>query len=152
MKMEYKLIKNLKKGFILTRTPETVDKELIISFIDVPNGATAIIENEQGNSLYRAIKDNTCSIPKDFIKGIIKVAVAVINGNQGQPKYVCEEIFSKQTDGGLIICPNGLDVPLQIVEICSQLQELGNQIMELSSKSEKLEENLNKLLDGYDFE
>ena len=30
MKMEYKLIENIKKGFIVTREPEQVDDELII--------------------------------------------------------------------------------------------------------------------------
>ena len=32
MKMEYKLIKDCGKGFMLTREPETVTDELIISF------------------------------------------------------------------------------------------------------------------------
>ena len=42
MKMEYKLIELVKKGFILTREPEVVTDELIITFTGAPDGATAI--------------------------------------------------------------------------------------------------------------
>ena len=51
MKMEYKLIELVKKGFILTREPEVVTDELIITFTGAPDGATAIFENAGRNSL-----------------------------------------------------------------------------------------------------
>ena len=80
MKMEYKLIKDCGKGFMLTREPETVSDELIVSFTGAPDDATAIFENSDGNSLYRLLKDETCAIPAAFLKGCVKVTVAVLKG------------------------------------------------------------------------
>ena len=79
MKMEYTCLKKTRKGFVLTRKPEMVDKELIITFSGAPSGATAIFENADGNSLYRLLADRTCVVPADFLVGEIKVTVTIEN-------------------------------------------------------------------------
>lgn len=150
MKMEYKLIDSAKKGFILTRKPEIVDGELIITFTGAPVNATAIFENGDGNSLYRQLSDKTCSIPADFIKGGVKVTVAVLDGKANAPKYICEEIFSDFVGGGVVVCPNGVDIPQEIVGIYASLQIVDEKFEELFKARTELNEKLEKLLEGYD--
>ena len=150
MKMEYKLIENVKKGFILTREPEQVDDELIITFTGAPNGATAIFENESGNSLYRQLKDETCSIPKDFMKGSVAVTIAVLNGQSNAPKYKCESIFSKVVGGVLVVCPNGVDIPQEIISVYACMQDLNKHQNTLERSISELNEKLARLLDGWD--
>ena len=150
MKMEYKLIENIKKGFILTREPEQVDDELIITFTGAPSGATAIFENESGNSLYRQLHDATCSIPKEFIKGSVRVTIAVLNGQANAPKYRCEAIYSKIANGVLIVCPNGLDIPQEIIIVYACVQDLNNKQTTLTKAIDELNEKLARLLDGWD--
>lgn len=150
MKMEYKLIENVKKGFILTREPEQVDDELIITFTGAPSGATAIFENENGNSLYRLLKDETCAIPKEFIKGSVTATVAVLNGQANAPKYRCETIYSKSVGGVLVVCPNGLDVPQEIISVYACMQDLNDKHATLTKAMDDLNEKLARLLDGWD--
>lgn len=57
MKMEYKLIELVKKGFILTREPEVVTDELIITFTGAPDGATAIFENADRAAWYASLTE-----------------------------------------------------------------------------------------------
>ena len=154
MKMEYKLIKDCGKGFMLTREPETVTDELIISFTGAPAFATAVFENEDGNSLYRLLKDDTCAIPADFLRGRVKVTVAVLNGKDNAPKYTCEGIYTKPVPqcGGVVACPDGLDTAKEIIAVHGEIQELKNCVAALGKGIDALDEKLIKLLDGYDFE
>lgn len=154
MKMEYKLIKDCGKGFMLTREPETVTDELIISFTGAPTHATAIFENGNGNSLYRLLKDDTCAIPAAFLNGRIRVTVAVLDGKEKAPKYTCEGIYTMPIPygGGVIVCPDGIDTTKELISAHSEIQAIKNDMAELGVKFNALSERLTKLLDGYDFE
>ncbi len=152
--MEYKLIKDRGKGFILTREPETITDQLTISFTDAPADATAIFENGDGNALYRLLKDEACAIPAGFLKGCVRVTVAVLNGKEKAPKFTCESIYTKAvpSDGGVIVCPDGLDVAQEIIAVHGEFQALKDLFSELCKKVDTLDDRLTKLLDGYDFE
>lgn len=154
MKMEYKLIKDCGKGFMLTREPETVTGELIVSFTGAPANATAVFENGEGNSLYRLLKDETCAIPADFLKGCVRVTVAVLNGKEKAPKFTCEGIYTKPvpSGGGVVVCPDGLDTAKEIIAVHGEIQEIKNLVSGLSKCLDNLNDKLVKLLDGYDFE
>ena len=152
MKMEIKLIKSVKKGFILTRKPETVDKELYISFLGAPSGATAIFENEKGDSLYRELSDGLCSIPVDFLGGEIKTTVAHLNGIASADRYFCEGIYTAKKGNVVIVCPNGIDIPLQIFDILTKMQDIEKNMTALGGKYTELNSTLKKLIEGYDFD
>ena len=90
--MEYTCIKTLNKigkGFITTRAPKIIEKELIISFLGAPQGATAIFENSNGHSLYRLLADKSCVIPSDFLVGEITVTIVQLDGSSDAEKYHC---------------------------------------------------------------
>ena len=152
MTMEYKLIQDCQKGFILTREPETVSGELIISFTGAPEGATAIFDNGEGNSLYRLLKDETCAIPTSFLKGRVKVTVAVLNGKEGAPKFVCESIYTKEVPHGVLVCADGLDVSRELIDAYGEIQAVGKVVCDLKTRLDDLNEKVVRLLDGYDFE
>ena len=153
MKMEYTCLKKVRKGFVLTRKPEMVDKELIISFSGAPSGATAIFENADGNSLYRLLADKTCSVPADFlVNGEIKVTVTLLNGKADAEKFTCEPICVERKNGVILVYPNWLDLPMQIIEIYSELQGVKGDMEELFGKFDSLDKKVDNLLDGYDFD
>ena len=153
MKMEYTCLKKTRKGFVLTRKPEMVDKELIISFSGAPSGATAIFENADGNSLYRLLADKTCSVPADFlVNGEIKVTVTLLNGKADAEKFTCEPICVERKNGVILVYPNWLDLPMQIIEIYGELQGVKGGMKELFGKFDSLDKKVDRLLDGYDFD
>lgn len=152
MKMEYTCLKKIQKGFVLTRKPEMVDKELLITFSGAPSGATAIFENANGNSLYRLLADRTCVVPADFLVGEIKVTVTMLNGKVDAEKFICEPICVERKNGVILVYPNWLDLPMQIIEIYGELQGVKGGMEELFGKFDSLDKKVDKLLDGYDFD
>ena len=153
MKMEYTCLKKVRKGFVLTRKPEMVDKELIITFSGAPSGATAIFENADSNSLYRLLADKTCSVPADFlVNGEIKVTVTLLNGKTDAEKFTCEPICVERKNGVILVYPNWLDLPMQIIEIYGEIQGVKDGMRELLGKYDRLDKKVEKLLDGYDFD
>ena len=149
MRMEYKLLKTQRKGFCLTREPEVVEGELFITFTGAPEDATAIFENAEGDSLYRLLAGGSCAIPADFLRGEISVCVTVLNGSESEPKYVCEGIYTKTLGGGIVVVPNGLDFPKEIIDVCVELQSVREDIAALAQKDKELDEKLVQLLHGY---
>jgi hypothetical protein len=126
--MRYNCINRFHKGFIVTRAPEFIDDELIVTFNDAPTGATAIFENEEGDSLYRLLSDNLCCIPTGFLVGEIKVTVAVLDGKESSPRYTCESFMTERKGNLLFVYPNWLDIPMQIVEMYSFVQDVANNL------------------------
>lgn len=152
MRMEYTCLNKVGKGFVLTRKPEMVDKELVFTFSGTPQGATAIFENADGNSLYRLLADRTCVVPADFLVGEIKVTVTMLNGKVDAEKITCEPICAERKNGVILVYPNWLDLPMQIIEIYGELQGVKDGMGELLGKHDSLDKKVEKLLDGYDFD
>lgn len=149
MRMEYKLLKTQRKGFIMTREPETVTDELIISFTSAPADATAIFDNEEGNSLYRLLIDGVCAIPASFLRGEIHVCVTVLNGSESEPKIFCESIYTKEIGGEIVVMPNGIDIPQMVIDVCSELEAAREDIKTLIQNDKELDDRLQKLVEGY---
>ena len=150
--MQYTCLKKCAKAFIITRNPEVVEDELIISFSGAPPGATAIFENSNGNSIYRLLSDDACSIPADFLVGEIKVTVTILNGKVDAEKITCEPICAERKNGVILVYPNWLDLPMQIIEIYGEIQGVKDGMSELLGKYDSLDKKVEKLLDGYDFD
>lgn len=149
MKMEYKLLKK-NRGVILTRQPELIKDELLITFAGAPDKATAIFDNGNGDSLYRLLEDGSCAVPATFLTGETRVTVTLLNGAANAPKWACEGIKGTETKGGVFVCPNDMDVPSKITDVLIAQDEITDQMSELMKKYSELEIKLNKLLEGYD--
>ena len=150
--MEYTCLKKIGKGFIITRKPEILNDGLIISFKNAPTSATIILRNQKGNSLYRSLIDSSCEIPLDFLKGEISVLLTVLNGKSNTEKYICEPFFVEEKNGVIMVYPNWLDLPMQIIDIYGELQSVKGGMEELFGKFDSLDKKVDKLLDGYDFD
>ena len=151
--IEYTCLKNTGKSFILTRKPKVVDKTLIVSFKGAPLNATAIFKNSNSNSIYRLLLDKTCSVPADFlVNGEIKVTVTLLNGKADAEKFTCEPICVERKNGVILVYPNWLDLPMQIIEIYGEIQGVKGGMSELLGKYDSLDKKVEKLLDGYDFD
>jgi hypothetical protein len=153
--LQYTLLKVAKgdgKGFVITRKPKIVEKEIAISFSGAPPDATAIFENEKGKSLYRLLVDKACTVPVDFLVGEIKVTVTILNGKVDAEKITCEPICAERKNGVIFVYPNWLDLPMQIIEIYGEIQGVKDGMSELLGKYDSLDKKVEKLLDGYDFD
>lgn len=150
--LQYQLFKPRKKGFILTRSPFILEKngELYVEFINAPANGTAIFEDEQKRTLYRHLKDGACIIPATFLTGTISVCVTVFDVNSYT--YYCEAIYAKDFDSKIIVCPNGVDVPMELADLHAQLQEVFEENKTLKKQLQELNTKLDKILDGYDFD
>ena len=149
MNMEYKLLKN-NRGVILTRQPELINDELIITFTGAPNKATAIFDNGDSGSIYRLLKDSSCAVPAAFLTGETRVTVALLDGAADAPKWACEGIKGTKTKDGIFVCPDDMDVPSKIADVLIAQDEITDKISELMKMYSGLESKLNKLLEGYD--
>lgn len=153
MKMEYVLLFHSKKGYLLTRTPEVVDNELIISFSGAPNNATAIFENGAGNSIYRLLKDDTCAVPVDFlVDDFVKVTITVLDGVNIGPKYICESILIRKINNVLFVFPEGLDIQKELIDVRAENETIKESQKKLTIELQKLGEKVEKLIEGYDFD
>lgn len=152
MKMEYKILRDFKKGILLTRQPEIVSDELIITFSDAPDDAVAIFESyATGDSIYRTLQDKTCSVPMGFLKGEISVHVTVMDGKTAAPVFVCEELKAEPVQGsGVLILPNDSNLTKIVAEIQLDMQEIKNELKTVTEKYSELDKKLVKLLEGYD--
>ena len=155
MNMEYKLLDS-KKGFILTREPEIIDKNLYITFTGAPENATVIFESKiKGDTLYRELQDGMCCVPARFLcpilEDVIKVTVVVLDGKSNE-KWQCEEIKAGKniSNDTIIVKPNDMNIPLQIVEVLLEQQKIKDDMKQLTDNFSELNQKLDKLLEGYD--
>ena len=150
--VEYKLFDGVNKGFMLSREPIAVDRatELKFKFVSAPAQSTAVFEDAEKRTMYRNLVDGECSIPATFLTSDISVSVVVFGDSTR--KYDCEGVYVKGFNDKVIVCPNGLDIPAQIVDIYSKMQEMLDSIKTLSNGYIKLDEKLRKLLEGWDFD
>lgn len=155
MNMEYKLLDS-KKGFILTREPEIIDKNLYITFTGAPENATVIFESKiKGDTLYRELQDGMCCVPARFLcpilEDVIKVTVVVLDGKSNE-KWQCEEIKTGKniSNNTIIVKPNDMNIPLLIVEVLLEQQKMKDDMKQHTDNFSELNQKLDKLLEGYD--
>ena len=150
MKMEYRLLCD-KTGVILTREPEIVSDELLIAFSGALDGYTAIFERDDGDSMYRQIKDENCSVSAAFLRGSIKVTVANLDGSVKPKKWLCEGIKAVRLKNvGVLISPDDANLQNKVVKLQIGYAELKGKSDKQEQKISELETKLNKLLEGYD--
>lgn len=141
MGMRYKLLKN-GEGVILSRQPDVVMDELAILFEDAPCGATAIFENEAGESYYRELLDGTCTIP--LLPGVTTVSVTTFEGDG--TRFLCESIVARLLRGGeMLVAPDDMNLPNVVAELRIQNQILSESVEKLSDLPKKVERLLSRI-------
>lgn len=149
MKTKYKILDN-GTAVVLTRQPELVYDDLYVDFSGAPSGATAIFE-VGGDTMYRLLSDETCSVPVDKLNGVVKVTVALLDGSARPRKWACEELLAeKQKNCGTLISPNDMNLPQRFVELKLENETIRQSQKRLEGRVKELEDKLEKLLEGYD--
>nr|DAK85059.1 MAG TPA: hypothetical protein [Caudoviricetes sp.] len=147
--MEYRLFDD--KGAIFTRTPEVVSDMLYITFEGAPAGATAIFERDDGFSAYKLINDGVCGVEGSFLKGTVRVTVAVLNGRTKSQRWFCEGIYTQRLKSGeVIVSPADTDLQKKVLEAEKEIYDLKTGQSALKEKFSELEKQFTKLLEGYD--
>lgn len=148
MKMEYKILDN-GTAVVLTRQPELVYDDLYVDFSGAPSGATAIFESG-GDSMYRLLHGETCSVPVDKLNGVVKVTVALLDGSARPRKWACEELLAEKKSGGTLISPNDMNLPQRFVEVKLECDGIRQSQERLEECVKELKDRIEKLLEGYD--
>lgn len=148
----YKIFENTKKGFIVSREPFTLTAkdELGVSFENAPENGTAIFEDANGKSLYRRIVNGECFVPASFLTSKLNVGITVFSGST--TKYQCESLCCKVFDNHIIVCANGIDAPVEIVNVYKELEAVKQNNKALQEELAKANKKLEKILEGYDFD
>ena len=150
--VEYQLFEHEKKGIILKRATVSHDKEkdLIVRFMNAPPGGMAIFETSDERTVYRRIKNCECCVPRSFLNGVISVTYVVFSGNT--VKYQCENIYALDAGEKVVICPGGVNLETEVINLNLKIDILSKNYNELNGQLEKLNKKLEKILDGYDFD
>ena len=144
MDIQYKLFKN-KMGVILERTPKRFFGSVHFQFENAGDNLTAIFKDRDGNVLYRALENSACSAPLSFFAGEITVIVVDLN-NSMSVKYKCEGLICQKDKDSVWIMPEGIDLPLEIIEAQNQIEELRSELKKAFSEIAILKE----AYQGYD--
>lgn len=148
--MNYTLLNN-KKGIVLSRKPEIVKGDLLVRFYGAPEGVTAIFEREDGESLYRALTGEECTVPAGFLRGKLRVYIAALSGNPRAPRWVCEGLLAETEHGVTVVAPDDEELEQRFIEMQIEESAMRETIGNLFKEVEDLKAQLEKIMEGYDF-
>lgn len=148
--MRYKLLDN-ERGVILTRTPESCADVLIFEFEDVPEGATAIFEQEKVK-YFRELTEGSCKLPlRRLGDGTVNLTVAVLDGSADPTRWLCEAFRLRRLESGESLAfPDDGDLPAEVARLRVENSKMRRDIAELSKKYEDLSDKLERIMEGYD--
>ena len=145
MEIRYKLLGD-GSGIILTRRADVSSEELSVFFDGAPDGATAIFQNERGNTYYRELSNGSCTAPVSNMLGATAVSVAVLN--EGGSRFFCEGIFARALKNGeILVAPDDMNLPDVVASLRVENQALHEAIDALAELPDKVERVLARVKD-----
>lgn len=145
--MKIKLLDN-GTGVIITRQPFITHDDEIVFFEGAPENAVVIYERD-ATQFYRDIKDCKAELPFAILEGVIKISVVVISAHS--IKWTCEELFANVLEsGGVLIAPNDMNLPQQVVDLKLENEALKKENAEIRRIIKEIEDKLQGILEGYD--
>lgn len=150
MKIDYKLLSN-GTAVILTRQPIVVYDEFIISALDSPP-KMSISARTENISIYRELINGERIIPTNKLSGVLSVSFVVSDDTVPLKRWIGEELkLEKLKDGGVLICPNDLNLPEAVAMLRAENDELRAENAEIKAQIKKTNERIDKLYDAYKF-
>jgi hypothetical protein len=150
IKIDYKLLNN-GTAVILTRQPIVVYDEFIISALDSPP-KMSISARTENISLYRELINGERIIPTNKLIGVLSVSFVVSDDAVPLKRWVGEELkIEKLKDGGVLICPNDLNLPQAVADLRVENDEIRKGYAEFKELIKKTNERIDKLYDAYKF-
>jgi hypothetical protein len=147
--MIYRIFNNA-RGVIVSREAQTLSGDIPFHFEGAPEGATAIITNQDGTSYYRALENRECSVPSKYLNGCVSVGLAVMNGKVPTRRWSCEGIrVIRQSGDAVLVLPDDGDLPGTIAMMRVEIDELREKNSVLEKKIEELYDAFEKIKEGY---
>ena len=117
MECTYKLL-NDGQGVILTRQPDVLEGDLVVTFSGAPAGAVALFK-AGGTTCYRELEaGGSCLVPRRILNGTIQVSVTCYNGTVTPQRWKCENLIaSALPNGTVILAPDDNNLPLEVVNV-----------------------------------
>lgn len=147
--VKYKLLEN-GTSVLLERKPRIIYGELVLSFSDAPNGATAVLESGE-RQYYRTLDGGKCSLSADKLCGSVKVTLAVLDGGAAE-RWICEGLTAQPLfDGGILVCAEGTDTEEEITELKLENERVRKELEAVGKRVLALERRLTDIIEAYDF-
>lgn len=147
--MVYRIFNN-ERGVITSREPITLSGDIPFLFEGAPEGATAIITNQDGTSYYRELVDRRCSVPSKHLNGCVSVGLALMNGKTPTSRWSCEGIkVIRQSGDVVLIMPDDGDIPKTVTMMRVELDEVRRENQKLKSEQDALRREFEALKKGY---
>lgn len=147
--MIYKIFNNA-RGVIISREGQTLSGDIPFRFEGSPEGATAIITNQDGTSYYRELVNCECSVPSKYLNGCVSVSLALMNGKIPTSRWSCEGIrVIRQPGDVVLVLPDDGDIPGTMAMMQVELDELRERNVALESRFTDLKREFDNLKKGY---
>jgi hypothetical protein len=147
--MIYRIFNNA-RGVIVSREAQTLSGDIPFRFEGAPEGATAIITNQDGTSYYRELENRECSIPSKYLNGCVSVSIALMNGKIPTSRWSCEGIKVIRQQGDVVlVMPDDGDIPGTMAMLQVELDELRKKNLALESRFADLKREFDNLKKGY---
>lgn len=139
------------QGVILTRQPNVLEGDLVVTFSGAPAGAIALFKTD-GANCYRELEGGaSCLIPHHILNGAIQVSVTCYNGTVTPQRWHCEGLVATTlANGAVILAPDDNNLPLDVANVKIAYHKLREDFAELEGKFNKLSDTFTSMMEGYD--
>lgn len=148
MEIRYKLLDN-GTGVLLTRQSQPYRLPSVICFDGAPVGATAVFYDGGSHTFYRKLAAGVCEVPAGLV-GTVRISVIVPDGKKDSARWLCEEFILKDEDGVLLFLPNDERLPEFVAAVRVELEALRAELRDAVCEMQKVKEQYEALLEGYD--
>lgn len=151
MEYTYKLL-NDGAGVVLTRQPEILEGDLIVTFLDAPVGAVALFKSGEDTECYRELSGaGSCLVPRRMLKGTVEVSVTCYDGTVAPQRWCCESLIANTLPNGtVVLMPDDNNLPLEVVDLKIANHKIREDFAELEEKFNKLSDTFTSMMEGYD--
>lgn len=147
--MIYRIFNNA-RGVIISREGHLLSGDIPFRFEGSPEGATAIITNQDGTSYYRELVSCECSVPSKYFNGCVSVSLALMNGKIPTSRWSCEGIrVIRQPGDVVLVLPDDGDIPGTMAMMQVELDEIRRENQKLKSEQDALRREFEALKQGY---
>lgn len=138
------------KGVMLSRQALVLDeRQPLMLYFEGVETATAIINYECGETVYRDLVNGSCSVENSTIPdGDIRITLALLDGSG--KRWACDSLKAMRVGGSLLVSPNEVTLPEKTARNELDIQSIKEELAALREFVEKINDRITTMLEGYD--